>query len=111
MSGLRCIDSEKFIYSDNAENPIAMYLILRCPGCKTFAYVDRYQKWKLCPVCGHAYEVARVPAHLEVEGFHEAEKIVAEMEKYLHRMKKKDFTPEETEQLRHYYAEWLRKKA
>ncbi len=99
-----------YIYSDNAEDEFTMYLILRCPVCKTFAYVDRFQKWKLCPVCGHAYEVARVPAYLEVQDFREAEKIVAEMEKYLHRTKKKDFTPEETEELRHHYATWLRKK-
>jgi hypothetical protein len=46
-----------------------------------------------------------------VEDYREAEKIVAEMEKYLHRMKKKDFTQEETAELRHHYAAWLRKKA
>jgi len=50
-----------------------MYHILRCPGCRAFTYVDRFQKWKLCPVCGHAYEVAKVPAYLEVEDYHEAE--------------------------------------
>jgi hypothetical protein len=33
------------------------------------------------------------------------------MEKYLHKTKKKDFTEEETEELRHHYAMWLRKKA
>lgn len=88
-----------------------MYRILRCPGCTTFTYVDMFQKWKLCPACGHAYEVVKVPAYLEVEDYREAEKIVAEMEKYLHRMKKKDFTPEETAELRHHYAVWLRKKA
>ena len=100
-----------YIYSDNAQDAFTMYLILRCPICKTFAYVDRFQKWKLCPVCGNAYEVARVPAYIEVQDFHEAEKIVAEMQKYLQRTKRKDFTPEETEELRHHYAVWLRKKA
>jgi uncharacterized protein YbaR (Trm112 family) len=87
-----------------------MYLILRCPGCKTFAYVDRFQRWRLCPVCGNAYEVAKVPAYLEVEDYHEAEHIVAEMTKYLHAMKRKDFTAEETEELRRQYTTWLRRK-
>jgi acetyl-CoA carboxylase beta subunit len=87
-----------------------MYLIVRCPGCRTFAYVDHFQRWKLCPMCGYAYEVKRVPVYLEVHDHHEAEKIVQEMEKYLHTTKKKDFTPEETEELRHHYAEWLRSK-
>ncbi|MEN6443872.1 MAG: DUF1922 domain-containing protein [Methanoregula sp.] len=87
-----------------------MYLIFRCPGCKTFTYGDRFQKWKLCPVCGLAYEVAKAPAYLEVEDYHEAEKIVAEMQKYLIRMNKKDFTPEETDELRHHYAVWLRQR-
>jgi uncharacterized protein YbaR (Trm112 family) len=87
-----------------------MYLILRCPGCKTFAYVDRFQRWRLCPVCGNAYEVAKVPAYLEVEDYHEAEHIVAEMTKYLHAMNRKDFTAEETEELRRQYAVWLRRE-
>jgi len=87
-----------------------MYLIVRCPNCRTFTYTDQFQRWKLCPVCGHAYEVKKVPAYLEVMDHHEAEKIVLEMEKHLHRNKKKDFTAEETEELRHHYAMWLRKK-
>ncbi len=87
-----------------------MYLIIRCPGCRTFTYVDRFQRWKLCPVCGHAHEVAKAPAYLDVEDYHEAEHIVKQMEKHLHTAKKKDFSPEETEELRHHYATWLRKK-
>jgi hypothetical protein len=88
-----------------------MYFIIRCPGgCRTFTYVDRFQKWKLCPLCGHAYEVAKVPAYLEVEDHHEAEHIVKQMEKHLHANKKKDFTPEEKEELRHHYTTALRKK-
>ena len=61
-------------------------------------------------MCGYAYEVAKAPAYLEVEDYHETEKIVNEMQKYLIKMKKKDFTPEETEELRHHYAVWLRKE-
>jgi acetyl-CoA carboxylase beta subunit len=88
-----------------------MYLIIRCPSCRTFTYVDRFQKWKLCPVCGHAHEVIKVPAYLEVEDFIEAEHIVKQMEKHLHATKKPDFSPEETAELRHQYTEALRKKA
>ncbi|MCK7537817.1 MAG: hypothetical protein MZV63_46125 [Marinilabiliales bacterium] len=69
-----------------------------------------FQKWRLCPLCGHAYEVAKVPAYLEVEDHHEAEHIVKQMEKHLHANKKKDFTPEEKEELRHHYTTALRKK-
>jgi len=85
-----------------------MYHILRCPGCRTFTYVDRFQKWKLCPVCGHAYEVSKVPAYLEVEDYRDAEHIIKQMEKHLFAHKKKDFSPEEAEELRRHYAEWFR---
>ena len=87
-----------------------MYVIVRCPGCRTFSYVDRYQRWKLCPVCGQAYEVSRVPAYLEVEDHVEAELIVRQLDNYLHTMKRKDLTPEEMEDLRRQYAMWVRKK-
>ena len=50
------------------------------------------------------------PAYLDVEDFHEAEHIVKQMEKHLHANKKKDFTPEETAELRHHYTEALRKR-
>ncbi|HZK30590.1 MAG TPA: DUF1922 domain-containing protein [Methanoregula sp.] len=88
-----------------------MYLIIRCPSCRTFTYVDRFQKWKLCPICGHAQEVVKAPAYLEVEHYLEAEHIVKQMEKHLHTTKKPDFSPEETAELRHHYTEALRKKA
>jgi hypothetical protein len=87
-----------------------MFLIVRCPGCRTFSYVDRFQRWKLCPVCGQAYEVSRVPAYLEVLDYIEAEHIVRQLEHYLHTMKRKDLTPEEMEDLRRQYATWVRKK-
>jgi len=88
-----------------------MYYIIRCPGgCSTFTYVDRFQKWKLCPFCGHAYEVARVPVYLEVEDHREAEHIVRQMERYLQTNKKKDFSKEEKEELRRHYTAALRGK-
>lgn len=99
-----------YIYNDNTHHLIVMYFIIRCPSCSTFTYVDRFQKWKLCPQCGHAQEVARTAAYLDVEDFHEAEHIVKQMEKHLHANRKKDFTPEETAELRHHYTEALRKR-
>jgi hypothetical protein len=88
-----------------------MYLVIRCPGCKTFTYVDRFQRWKLCPVCGEAAEVRRAPAYLEVDDYLVAEKIVEQLEAYLHKNKKKDLTNEEIDDLRRQYASWLRLKA
>jgi hypothetical protein len=72
--------------------------------------VDHFQKWKLCPQCGHAHEVSKSPAYLEVQDYHDAEHIVKQMEKHLHTNKKTDFTPEESADLRHHYAEALRKR-
>jgi acetyl-CoA carboxylase beta subunit len=87
-----------------------MYVIIRCPLCRKFTYVDRFQQWKLCPGCGHAYDVRKATAYLDVGDFREAEHIIRQMEKHLHVSKKKDFTKEETQELRHHYAQWLRKK-
>jgi acetyl-CoA carboxylase beta subunit len=99
-----------YFYNDSTDDLIVMYLIIRCPSCSTFTYVDRFQKWKLCPQCGHAHEVARDPVYLDVEDYHEAEHIVRQMQKHLHDNKKKDFTPEETAELRHHYTEALKKR-
>jgi hypothetical protein len=73
--------------------------------------VDRFQRWKLCPQCGHAQEVSKSPAYLEVVDFREAEHILKEMEKHIHATKKTDFSPEETAELRHHYAQALRHRA
>lgn len=89
---------------------MTMYLIIRCPGCRTFTYADNFQQWKLCPQCGHAYEVKKAPTYLDVEDHHEAEHIVRQMQKHLHATKKKDFTKEETEELRHHYTQHLKRK-
>ena len=87
-----------------------MYLIIRCPSCRTFTYVDHFQLWKLCPHCGHAYEVEKAPAYLEVGNHHEAEHIVRQMEKHLHTTKKKDFSEDEKAELRHHYTSHLKRK-
>ena len=112
LDGLGSFNNQPiYFYQDNTHHIFVMYLIIRCPSCRTFTYVDRFQKWKLCPVCGHAQEVNKVPAYLEVEHYLEAEHIVKQMEKHLHTTKKPDFSPEETAELRRYYTEALRKKA
>jgi hypothetical protein len=89
-------------------NVPAGYLVLRCGGCKTFTYVDRFQEWKLCPVCGATIDVRRSSHYLEVEDFRVAENIVAQLEQHIHRTRKKDLSIEEREQLRAQYTEWIR---
>ncbi|MFA5395836.1 MAG: DUF1922 domain-containing protein [Methanogenium sp.] len=82
---------------------ISMYLIVRCENCYTFSYMDRFQKWKLCPVCGGTMERGSVPEYLEVADHHEAEAVIAELERYLYENKRTDFTLDETEKLRAAY--------
>lgn len=90
---------------------MSMFLIIRCPGCRTFGYVDRFQQWKLCPVCGEAIEVRQATAYMEVDEYQVAERIVTQLEEYLHRNRKKDFSPDEIRALREQYAQWIRTKA
>jgi tRNA G26 N,N-dimethylase Trm1 len=87
-----------------------MYLIIRCCGCRTFTYVDRYQQWKLCPHCGETISVAGSPVYLEVEEFTMAENIIRQLQKHLDTSRKKDLSPDEIIALRHQYAEWLRSR-
>jgi len=88
-----------------------MYLIIRCPGCRTFGYVDRFQQWKLCPVCGEAIEVREAPAYTEVDEYKVAERIVLQLEEYLHVHRKNDLNADEIRALREQYAQWIRTKA
>jgi hypothetical protein len=88
-----------------------MYLVIRCGGCRTFTYVDRFQQWKLCANCGETIDVRRATVYLEVEDYHVAENVMEQLEEHLHRTKKKDLTREELETLRHQYAQWLRSGA
>jgi hypothetical protein len=87
-----------------------MYLIIRCPGCRTFMYVDRYQKWKLCPACGESINCSKTPIYIEVDNHSDAEIIVSQLEEYLHKTGKKDLSPSELEKLNVQYAQWLRNK-
>jgi len=86
----------------------AGYLVIRCGGCKTFTYVDHFQEWKLCPVCGATIDIQKASHYLEVEDFTVAENIVAQLEQHIHKTRKKDLSHEERQQLRARYAEWIR---
>jgi 23S rRNA A2030 N6-methylase RlmJ len=87
-----------------------MYRIIRCPGCLTFSYVDRYQQWKLCPRCGEAVNVQQATAYLEVEEYFMAEQIIRQLERFLDRSHKKDLSPDEIAALRQQYADWVRSR-
>ena len=85
-----------------------MYLILRCPGCASFTYVDKYRQHRLCPVCGEIIKVRGTPVYLEVRDYHQAEAIVSELGKYLRKNKRNDLTLKEKEKIREEYADWMR---
>ena len=85
-----------------------MYLILKCPGCSTFTYVDKYSPQRLCPQCGEIIDVADATIYLEVADYRLAESIIAELKKYLTAQNRKDLTDEEREQIRKEYAEWMK---
>ncbi len=99
-----------FIYQKGCNQPLLMYLIIRCPGCHTFSYVDRYQQWKLCPRCGEAISVRQGPAYLEVEDYSVAEQIIRQLERYLDSTRKKDLSSDEIAALRQQYADWIRSR-
>ncbi len=85
-----------------------MYLIIRCGGCRNLTYVDRYQEWKLCPVCGETIRVSQAPAYLEVEDYEVAERIIRQLEKHFQQTRRKDLTADEIQSLRQQYADWIR---
>lgn len=87
-----------------------MYLVIRCPGCRSFTYVDHFQRFKLCPFCSEAINVGKAEAFLEVEDFSVADNIIRQLEDFLHHTKRKELTPEEVDLLRKRYAEWVRSR-
>jgi len=87
-----------------------MFLVIRCPGCRTFTYVDRFQQWKLCAFCGEAINVRQAPVYVEVDDYHTAEHIANQLEEYLHNTRQHDLSPAEIAVLREKYAEWVRKR-
>lgn len=85
-----------------------MYLVIRCPGCRSFMYIDHFQKWRLCPSCGESINCARAPVYIEVRDHTDAENIVTQLETHLHRTGKEDLSPSELERIRFQYGEWIR---
>lgn len=85
-----------------------MYLVIRCPGCRAFTYVDHFQRFKLCPICSEAINVRDAEAFLEVEDFYVADSVIRQLEAFLHNSKRKDLTDEEIALLRKQYADWVR---
>jgi len=85
-----------------------MYLVIRCPSCSTFTYVDQYQKWRLCPVCGEIIPIKKAQAYVKVKSHQQADAIVSKLEEYLEKEKKKDLSPAEKKELATAYASWVR---
>jgi hypothetical protein len=85
-----------------------MYLVIRCPGCRTFTYVDCFQRWKLCHICGEAIETSRAPVYLDVRDHTDAESIVNQLEQHLHKTGKHDLSAAELQNLRESYTKWVR---
>ncbi len=61
-------------------------------------------------MCSEAVEVRKAPVYLEVEDYSSAEHIVAQLEEFLHRKRRRDLTGEEKELLRAKYTEWVRSR-
>ena len=84
-----------------------VYIVIRCPGCSTFTYVDKFQRHKLCHVCGQVIEVKSAPAYLEVKDYTDAEEVVDQLQRFLEREGRKDLSANELRMLRAKYAQWL----
>lgn len=87
-----------------------MYHVIRCPGCLTFTYVDPYQRWKLCHVCGEVIDVSRAVVYLEAVDHHDAETIVRKLTEFLEDTGRGDLNEEEKRELRSEYARWVRSR-
>jgi hypothetical protein len=87
-----------------------MYHVIRCPGCLTFTYVDPYQRWKLCHVCGEVIDVTRSAVYLEAQDHNDAETIVCKLEAFLEDTGRKDLNDAQKRKLRSEYARWVRSR-
>ncbi len=61
-------------------------------------------------MCGEVINVGRAPVYLEADDFLDAERVVAQLESYLHQTGKKDLTEQDIRQLRAQYAEWVKSR-
>ena len=70
--------------------------------------MDKYQKWKLCPVCSTTIDLSRVQVFLDVKKPGEADVIACQLQKYLQDNRRKNLTEEEIDKIREEYAGWVR---
>ncbi|MDN7023325.1 DUF1922 domain-containing protein [Methanoculleus sp. FWC-SCC1] len=87
-----------------------MYIVTRCPGCQAFTYLDSFQRFKLCHICGEVIDGTRAPEYLEVSDHQDAEQIIGQLEAFLKKTGRPDLSKQELEHLRMQYAEWLRNR-
>ncbi|RXE55554.1 hypothetical protein ABH15_11265 [Methanoculleus taiwanensis] len=87
-----------------------MYLVTRCPGCQAFTYMDRFQRFKLCHICGEVIDSNRAPEYLDVSDHQDAELVVRQLEAFLRKAGKAEFSREEIEKVRAQYAEWVKNR-
>jgi len=87
-----------------------MYHVIRCPGCQTFTYVDPYQHWKLCHICGEVIDASRAPVYLEALDHRDADELIHRLETYLSDTGREDFNDDEKSKLRSEYARWVRSR-
>ncbi|QSZ68358.1 DUF1922 domain-containing protein [Methanofollis aquaemaris] len=87
-----------------------MYHVIRCPGCLNFTYVDPYQHWKLCHICGEVIDVMRAPVYLEAIDHQDAEKVVCQLQDFLDDTGKEDLDESEKSRLRSEYTRWVRSR-
>ncbi|MCX6693364.1 MAG: DUF1922 domain-containing protein [Methanomicrobiales archaeon] len=88
-----------------------MYRIIRCLTCREFTYVDQFQEWRLCPVCGEAIAVLHARSYLEVHDHSTAEHIIRQIEDYLKKMNRKDLSPAEVTAIRAEYSRWIEQQS
>jgi hypothetical protein len=69
--------------------------------------VDRFQRHKLCHVCGEVIEVRNAPAYLEVRDYTDAEEVVNQLQHFLEKEGRADLSESELRMLRAKYAQWL----
>jgi len=62
-------------------------------------------------MCGEAINVGCAPVYLDVDDFLDAERVVEQLESYLHRTRKQDLTEQDLQRLRARYAEWVKNRA
>ncbi|BBL68172.1 hypothetical protein MchiMG62_13530 [Methanoculleus chikugoensis] len=61
-------------------------------------------------MCGEVINVQRVPVYLDADDFQDAERVVEQLESYLHQTGKKDLTEQDIRQLRAQYARWVKNR-